>query len=94
MIGLFLAIATPTWADGTTTTAGNACATADAYLQAGETEQARKAYDAVIKANPSEACAQAGLAKINAPQPDSMTFSDVLNSISAWAHGSVAGSNR
>lgn len=47
----------------------NACAVPDALLEAGEKEEARKAYVALLRREPATTCATEGLKVINAPQP-------------------------
>ena len=49
--------------------APNACAVPDALLLGGEKQQARNAYIAVLRRDPTAKCAITGLTKINAPGP-------------------------
>jgi tetratricopeptide (TPR) repeat protein len=56
-----------------TTGNSNPCATAEALASAGEAKDARKAYVAVLQADPASKCALTGLTKLNTPAAESAT---------------------
>src|SRR4051794_37278931 len=54
-------------------TAGNPCATAESLSKAGEATEARKAYVAILQADPTSQCALSGLTALNTPAAESAT---------------------
>ena len=84
IIGVWLSLAaagsdTSTAADASTAATG--CEAAEAMVHAGEAAEARKLYVAALEQNPTSACAEQGLAKLNAPQSTSFKqrVEDILN---------------